>query len=396
MALTDVEDYPSSSGQLELGGLLASELRALGLQDVEQDSNGLVWATLPGNVDAPIVAFNAHVDTSPETSGANVMPQVIENYAGGDIALPADASQVITVAENPELKELIGQTIITTDGTTLLGADDKAGVAIIMEMVATLVEARTAGVTIPHGDIRVLFTCDEEIGHGVDHVDLTKLAAEVCYTLDGPAANRIDVETFSADGADIVIKGINIHPAIAKDRMVNAVRAAAEFVARMPREALAPETTCEREGFLHPYQITGGVEGVQLKVLLRDFDTDKLEDHAKILQRIQGDVLEMFPGVTIDLNLHPQYRNLGDGLKSDPRTVEYAEEAHRRLGRSPERHIIRGGTDGSRLTELGLPTPNLSSGQHNPHSPLEWACLEEMVSAVEVCIELAKVWAEKK
>ena len=397
MANPDATDYPSSPGQSELGAVLASELRQIGLADVEQDAHGLVWATLPGNVpDAPVVALNSHVDTSPETSGANVKPQVIENYQGGDIALPGDTRQIIRVADNPELNTLLGTTLITTDGTTLLGGDDKAGLAIIMETVATLMEAKNSGrEKISHGDIRVLFTCDEEIGHGVDHVDLKKLAADVCYTLDGPAADRIDVETFSADGAEITFQGVNIHPAIAKDRMVNAVRAASEFVSRLPRRALSPESTCEREGFLHPYQFSGGVGEAKLSVLLRDFDTEKLADHAKILDRIQGDVRELFPGISIDIQIRTQYRNLGDGLAADPRTIEYAEEAHRRLGRTPERHIIRGGTDGSRLTELGLPTPNLSSGQHNPHSPLEWACLDEMVAAVEVCVELAKVWAEK-
>ena len=391
MANPEVKDYPSSPGQRELGALLASELRELGLQEVEQDEFGLVWATVPGRVEnCPVVALNSHVDTSPETSGANVQPQVIEDYQGGDLTLPGDPQQVIRMAENPELNALHGCTLITTDGTTLLGADDKAGLAIIMETVATLL----ANTRVAHGPIRVLFTCDEEIGHGVDHVDLDKLAADVCYTLDGPAANNIDVETFSADGAEIKIRGINIHPAIAKDRMVNAIRAAAEFVARLPRE-MAPESTCDREGFLHPYQISGGVESVDIRVLLRDFDTDKLQDQAKLLARIRGEVLELFPGLALDITIKQQYRNLGDGLGRDPRAVEYAEEAHRRLGRVAKRDIIRGGTDGSRLTELGLPTPNLSSGQHNPHSPLEWACLDEMAAAVEVLIELVQVWAEK-
>ncbi len=395
MADPDRHDYPSSSGQRELGAMLVGELQSMGVKEVEQDAQGLVWARLPGTVaSAPVVAFNAHVDTSPETSGENIQPQIIGDYQGGDIVLSADPTQIIKVAENPELRLLHGKTLITTDGTTLLGADDKAGVAILMETIATLIELKAQGKSIPHGDLRILFTCDEEIGRGVDHVDLSKLDATVCYTVDGPAANRIDVETFSADAAEIKIKGINIHPAIAKDRMVNAVRAAAEFVARMPRDTLAPEATCEREGFLHPYQISGGVEAVYLRVLLRDFDTDKLGGHAEVLQTIRTEVLNQFPGLEIELNIQPQYRNLADGLKVDSRVVAFAEEAHRRLGRTPERHIIRGGTDGSRLTELGLPTPNLSSGQHNPHSPLEWACVDEMVAAVEVCIEIAKVWSE--
>lgn len=386
--------YPSSPGQLALGKVLVEELKAMGIEDAEQDAFGIVYATVPATVNhaAPVVAFNAHVDTSPETTGAGVKPQVIESYAGGDIVLPGDARQVIRVANNPELAELVGKTLITTDGTTLLGSDDKSGVAVIMELAATLMENRS----VPHGPVRILFTCDEEIGHGVDHVDQKRLAADVCYTLDGGGADEIDIETFSADLAIVRVRGVNIHPSIAKGRMVNATRAAGEFLARLPRATLSPETTEDRQGFIHPYGIEGGVAEVTIKLILRDFDTPALDAQAELLSSIARPVECDFPGLSITIDRTPQYRNLGEGLKREPRAVEYAIEAHRRLGRTPELKIIRGGTDGSHLTAAGLPTPNLSTGEHNPHSPLEFTCLEEMVAAVEVLVELVQVWGEKR
>ena len=389
----EAEGYPSSTGQLVLGQQLVSELADLGIVDACQDEHGIITATVPATArpDAPVVALNAHLDTSPETSGRDVQPQVIRGYQGGDIILPKDRSRVIRVDENPELAALVGCTLITTDGTTLLGGDDKAGIAVIMETVAHLMEHRSLG----HGPVRILFTCDEEIGHGVDHVDVSALDAAVCYTLDGPGAAEIDVETFSADLATVTVRGVNIHPSIAKGRMVNALRAAGEFVAALPRERLSPETTCDREGFLHPYSMEGGVEEVALQILLRDFDTDQLTVLAERLRELAGATAARFPGCEIRVETLPQYRNLRDGLAREPRAVEYAAEAHRRLNREPALTVIRGGTDGSRLTELGLPTPNLSTGQHNPHSPLEWACLEEMQQAVEVLVELLQVWCEK-
>ena len=387
-----VADYPSSPGQIVLGRMLADELRGLGLRDVEHDEHGLVLATVPATCSelAPVVALNSHVDTSPETSGRGVRPQVIRAYTGGDIPLPGDPDRIIRVADNPELNEMRGHTLITTDGTTLLGADDKAGLAIIMEVVQHLQEHAE----VPHGPVRVLFTCDEEIGRGVDHVDLEKLAADVCYTLDGPAAGHIDVETFSADLATVCFRGVNIHPAIAHQRMVNAIKAVAAFIQRLPSDRLSPETTRKREGFVHPYVIEGGVAEVRLKVLLRDFDTVRLQDYANLLRRMAAEVTKEIPGTDVDIDVAIQYRNLADGLAKEPRAVAFAEAAHQRLGFPCYQSMIRGGTDGSRLTELGLPTPNLSSGQHNPHSPLEWACLEEMSQAAEVVIELLQVWAE--
>ena len=389
----DTQEYPSSPGQWELGQHLVNELTTMGLSNAQQDEHALVYATIPAThgIKAPVIAFNAHLDTSPETSGANVRPQLIENYSGGDIALPGNLSRVITVADNPDLKQLHGATLITTDGTTLLGGDDKAGIAIIMEAAAYLVEHAE----LRHGEIRLLFTCDEEIGRGVDRVDVPGLKAHVCYTLDGPAANTIDVETFSADEATVTVEGINIHPSIGKDRMVNAVRVAASFLDQLPSDRLSPETTEGRQGFLHPYRIVEGqVDKVVIKVLLRDFDTLALEDHASLLHAAAKSTESAFPGATVTIEVRKQYRNLGEVLGREPRAVQFAECAHERLGRKATREVIRGGTDGARFTELGLPTPNLSSGQHNPHSPLEWACLDEMVAATEVVVELAQVWAE--
>ncbi|MGE0608876.1 MAG: peptidase T [Pirellulales bacterium] len=386
--------YPSSAGQLELGRLLVQELLAIGLQDARQDQHGIVMATLPATVPhkSPLVALCAHFDTSPETTGKNVQPQVVRDYDGRDLVLPGDTTRVIKVAENPELAGMLGHTIITTDGTTLLGADDKAGIAVIVELLAYLAEHPE----IPHGPLRACFTCDEEIGHGVDYIDLAALDATVCYTLDGGGRDMIDNETFSADLALVTVRGVNIHPSIGKGRMVNAVRAAAAFVARLPRDHLSPETADGRDGFLHPYHISGGVAEATLRILLRDFETKALADQAALLrdaaQQVEGEIA----GCSIDVQIQPQYRNMRDGLGKEPRAVALAEEALRRLGRTPVLAQIRGGTDGSRMTEMGLPTPNLSTGEHNPHSPLEWTCLEELAAAAEGLVSLAVVWGEQK
>ncbi len=386
--------YPSSTGQLELGKLLVGQLREIGLDDAAQDEHGIVMATLPSSVDEdlPVIAFNSHFDTSPETTGAGVKPQVIRNYPGGDITLPADPRRIIQVDENPELDTLVGKTLITTDGTTLLGGDDKAGIAVIIEAMQRLIEQPDAA----HGPIRVLFTCDEEIGHGVDQVDLENLAAVAGYTLDGPAAGDIDIETFSADLATITITGVNIHPSIAKDRMVNAMRAAGLFLAHLPERGISPETTSGRQGFLHPYKIEGGVAQVTIQILLRDFETAGLAVLAEHLHTAAAQTMTDWPGARVAVAIKTQYRNMAEGLDKEPRAVEYAEHAFRALGIEARKTIIRGGTDGSQLTEKGLPTPNLSTGQHNPHSPLEWACLEEMEQAVEVVVALAKQWAERR
>jgi len=383
--------YPSSAGQLELGKILVEELVQMGLPDSCQDEHGLIWATLPSNVSAETatIAWNAHLDTSPETSGEGVKPQVVENYQGGDLVLPGNREAIIRVAENPELNQLHGVTLITTDGTTLLGGDDKAGIAIIMETVEALLE----NPQIQHGKIQILFTCDEEIGHGVDFVDMQRLGAVAAYTVDGGQANEIDVETFSADLATITIRGVNIHPSIAKDRMVNAMRVAGSFLDRLPRD-LSPEKTDGRDGFIHPYSLSGGVAEVTIHLILRDFETAQLAQQQQLLHSLSEQLGQENPEVTIDVSVIPQYRNMAAGLSREPRAVAYAQLAHERLGRVAQLTTVRGGTDGSQLTEKGLPTPNLSSGQHNPHSPLEWACLDEMVQAAEVLQELAQVWQE--
>lgn len=391
-ARDDAAGYPSSPGQLELGRMLVEELRQMGIADAAQDEHGIVLATIPSTLDrpAPTIAFCAHLDTSPETPGANVRPQVIENYAGGDLVLPGDSRRVIRVADCPELETLAGCTLITSDGATLLGGDDKAGVAVIMEAAECLMADRQR----KRGAVRICFTCDEEIGRGVQHLDIPRIGAIACYTLDGQGAGTIDVETFSADLALVAVRGRNIHPSIAKGKMINAVRAAGDFLTRIPRDRLAPEVTEGREGFLHPYEISGGVGQVRLKILLRDFATPALENHAELLRRAAEQTARAVPGAELEIEVKTQYRNMGEGLAREPRAVDYARRALEKLGGKAELAIVRGGTDGSRLTEMGLPTPNLSTGQHSPHSPLEWACLEEMQKAVQWIMAIAETWAE--
>ena len=391
------KSYPSSVGQIELGTLLANELRQIRLEEVAQDKYSIVRAALPAakniaqkNEEVPTIAFCAHLDTSPETDGHNVKPHVVKNYDGADLVLPGNASRVIRKVDNPELKSLIGKTIITSDGTTLLGADDKDGLAVIIEAITRMVEDPEA----KHGPIRLCFTCDEEIGHGTDHIDVQNLGATVCYTLDGQGADQIDVETFSANLAIVTIKGVNIHPSIAKRRMTNAVRVASSFLQRIQLGKKSAETTEKREPFVHPYEISGSVAQTTLKILLRAFEANQLLKFAEDIQRAADATVIEFPNAEIDISITKQYRNMAEGLRREPRAIKYAQQALRRLGRNPKLTIVRGGTDGSRLTELGLPTPNLSCGQHSPHSPLEWACLEEMEQAVEWLIELAAVWSE--
>ncbi|MBL8865937.1 MAG: peptidase T [Planctomycetia bacterium] len=384
--------YPSTPGQLVLGAKLRDELLAMGYADAVQDEHGIVFATIPGNVpNSPTIAFNAHVDTSPETSGKNVDPQVIRNYPGGDIVLPKDPAKVIRVADAPELAALVGKTIITTDGTTLLGGDDKAGVAVIMELARILAEHPT----IPHGPIRVVFTCDEEIGKGVLHLDPKQIGAVVAYTLDGQGVGELEAETFSADKATVTISGVNIHPGIAKGKMLNAVKLAGEFLAKLPQGRLSPETTEDREGFLHPYVVEGGVGKTTLHILLRDHETAKLAEYAELLRAAAAAVMVEHPKAVVDVAITPQYRNMREGIAKEPRAMAYAEVAVKRAGFAPKHCIIRGGTDGAQLTAKGLPTPNISTGEHNIHSPLEWVCLEELEANVRVLVELVQVWAGK-
>jgi tripeptide aminopeptidase len=384
---------PSTAKQLDLCRLLESECRELGLVDVSLDEFGIVMATIPATLagHAPTIAWVAHVDTSPETTGTGVKPVVHSPYAGGDIVLPGDPSKIVRAADNPDLERLVGGTIVTTDGTTLLGADDKAGVAVIMSAAAHLV----AHPEIPRGPIRLCFTCDEEIGHGVDHLDLKKLGALCAYTLDGDGAGTVDCETFSADQAIVTVTGVNIHPSIGKGKMVNAVRILSEFLNLLPDDRLSPETTSGREGFIHPYSIEGGVAQARARIILRDFETPKLAEYAALLEQIAADLRSKYFRAAIEIRIVDQYRNMREGLAHEPRALAKALVATRAAGLEPRQTIIRGGTDGSRLTALGLPTPNLATGEHNPHSPLEWTSLEEMQHAVDVLVALARAWASE-
>jgi tripeptide aminopeptidase len=383
--------YPSTPGQLILGQMLRDELLALGLR-ARQNEHGIVFATIPANVpNVPAIAFNSHVDTSPETSGKDVNPQVIRNYDGNDLVLPMDRTKVIRVGDSPELAALVGKTIVTTDGTTLLGGDDKAGVAVIMELARILVEHPS----IPHGTVQIVFTCDEEIGKGVLHLDPSEIGADVAYTLDGQGVGEIEAETFSADKATVTITGVNIHPAIAKGRMVNAVRIAGAFLDRLPKRTLAPEVTADRDGFLHPYIVEGGVGKTTIHILLRDFETPELATKANMLRELATALMREYPEAKIEVAIGQQYRNMRDGIAKEPRAVQFAAEAAKRAGINPTFPVIRGGTDGAQLTAKGLPTPNLSTGEHNIHSPLEWVCLEEMDANVRVLVELVQVWAGK-
>lgn len=383
--------YPSSESQRRLGRILCDELAAMSVTDARQDENALVWGTVPASDggDSPTVALVAHVDTSPEAPSESIQPQVVKAYDGRDILLSSGDS--ITTESCCDLNSLIGKTLITTDGRTLLGGDDKAGVAIIMELAQTLIE----NPHLPHGPLRVLMTCDEEIGRGTDKIDLDLLDATVAYTLDGGGAGAIDVETFSADAATVRFTGHNIHPAIAKDRMVNALRAASQFVANLPPDQ-TPETTDGRAGFIHPYTITGGVGEATVELILRSFETDGLVQYAEQIRSVADSIVEQTPGLEVDVAIRRQYRNLGEGLAALPDAVDLAEQAFENLARPCTKTIVRGGTDGSQLTEKGLPTPNLSSGQHNIHSVREFACLDEMVEAVEHLVELLSLWSERR
>ncbi len=387
------DSSPSTAKQLELSRLLAKECNELGLQDVSLSEHGVVMATLPATVshEAPTIAWLAHVDTSPEYSSEQVHPIIHENYAGGDIVLPADFTKVIMVAQNPALADLIGETIITTDGTTLLGADDKSGITAIM----TAVEHLLAHPEIEHGPIRICFTVDEEIGRGIENLDLNTLNACCGYTLDSEGWGRIDSETFSADLAIITVHGVNTHPSEAKGKMVNAIRVLSALIDRLPKRTLSPETTSGREGFMHPYHFEGGVSEATARIILRDFEEPLLTAQAEILNQIAGTLRAEYPDAEIQVTIKKQYRNMRDGMEKEPRALSKAIEATDAAGMTPTLDIIRGGTDGSLLTEAGLPTPNLSSGQHNPHSPLEWTSEKEMQAASNVLVELAKLWGQE-
>ena len=383
---------PSTEKQKDLGRLLVQDLLAIGLADAHLDEHGNVYATVPSNTNmaVPVICFCSHMDTAPDFSGKGVKPQVVENYAGGDIQLKGDPKQIIRVAENPELNNQIGNDIITSDGTPLLGADDKAGIAEIIAAAQFLME----NPDIRHGTVKLLFTTDEEIGRGVDKVDLKKLGADFAYTLDGSTAGEIEAETFSADRVDITITGVAIHPGYATGKMENAIKIAAAIIARLPKDG-GPEATSGKEGFIHPTDLSGVLEKSELSFIIRDFVDAGLTEKEEMLEGIVRDVMKDYPGSSYSFKVTEQYRNMKVVLDRHPETVDYAVEAVRRAGMEPVMSSIRGGTDGSRLSHMGLPCPNIFAGGHAFHSPLEWVSRQDMEKAVATVIELVKIWEEK-
>lgn len=383
---------PSTPGQLALMRLLERELRDIGLSDVVVDGNGYLMATVPATVsrDVPVIGFIAHVDTSPEMSGANVTPIVHEKYDGRDIVLPDDPTAVLRAADTPALAARIGDDIVTASGTTLLGADDKAGVAEIMAAVEYLVRHPE----IPHGTIRIAFTPDEEIGRGADRFDVARFGASCAYTLDGGSRGELEYESFSADLFTATFIGFNTHPGYAKGVMVNSIRAAADFIASLPRDEMTPETTEGYDGYVHPYSVDASVDRTTVKVLIRDFLTGELGTKRALLEHLARQAASRHAGCRLETTLTPQYRNMREVLDRHPDVVERARLAMRRAGIEPIERPIRGGTDGSRLSFMGLPTPNLFAGEHDFHSRLEWVSVQDMEKAVEVIVELARVWAE--
>lgn len=384
---------PSTAKQKDLGRLLVADLREAGLADAAMDDNGYVYATLPATSakQVPVVCFCSHMDTSPDAPGAGVRPQVHRNYQGGDIALPADPSQVIRFAEHPALKDQIGNDIVTADGTTLLGADNKAGLAEIVDAMRFL----AAHPEIPHGTLKVLFTPDEEIGRGVDKADLKRLSADVAYTIDGETAGQVEDETFSADGATVTIQGVPAHPGFAKGAMENAVKIAARVIENLPKDTCSPETTEGKEGFIHPLNISAELDRATLKFILRDFTTAGLKEKAAVLDRAVRSALAGFPRSSCRIEVKEQYRNMKEVLDRHPQVVENALEAVRRAGLTPKKASIRGGTDGSRLSFMGLPCPNIFAGEHAFHSRLEWVSVQDMQAAVRTIVHLAALWEER-
>jgi len=367
--------------------------RIFGLADAGVDEHGYVYATIPANTEksVPVICFCSHMDTSPDCSGANVKPQIIHNYQGGDIVLPGDPAQVIRVADNPALTTQIGNDIVTSDGTTLLGADNKAGVAEIMDAAQFLL----ANPQLKHGPIKILFTPDEEIGRGVDKVDMQKLGAEFGYTIDGESAGHLEDETFSADAATVTITGVSAHPGFAKGKMEHAIKIAARIVERLPRDTCSPETTEGKEGFLHPVGISGSLESATIDFIVRDFADQGLRGKEQLLETIVMDVMRDFPRSTYRFEVKPQYRNMKQVIDRHPAVVDNAIEAIRRAGLQPQRTSIRGGTDGSRLSFMGLPCPNIFAGEHAFHSRTEWVSVQDMQAAVRTIVHLATIWEER-
>ncbi len=393
------ETVPSTEGQLKFGKILAGELEELGLLDIVIDEYGIVMATLPSNLPAghparnkvPVVGLLAHMDTSPDVSGKYVKPVIHRKYQGGDIVLPGDESQTIKVDENPTLKLYHGTDIITSDGTTLLGADDKAGIAAIMTALQTLVRNPDR---YKHGDVRISFTIDEEIGTGIGYFDIERFAADVAYTIDGSTVGEISNETFNAKTAIVRVTGRDIHPGYAKDIMINSIRIVSAFIDRLPPD-VSPERTADREGYIHPNQLSGTTHTSEVRMLLRDFYDEGMEEKERIVRSIVEELRNEYPGAIIELEIQESYRNMRYWLDDDPRVTDYAKEAIRRAGLEPHLKPIRGGTDGARLTERGLPTPNIFTGGENFHSRQEWLAVKGLEKSVETILNLVEVWVEK-
>lgn len=384
---------PSTAKQKNLGKLLVEELLAMGISDAHLDQYGYVYATIPANTDkkVPVICFCSHMDTSPDSSGKDVKPIVHKNYDGLDIILPDEPNIIIKQSEHPDLAEQIGNDIVTASGTTLLGADNKAGLAEIMDAAHYLINHPE----IKHGTIKILFTPDEEIGRGTDKVDLAKLGADFGYTIDGEKRGTIEDETFSADGLMITIHGVSAHPGFAKGKMESAIKAAGEILARLPKDHLSPETTSGKDGFVHPVTVNGTIEEASIKFIIRDFNDEKLKEHAAILHDIVKNVMKAYPNSTFTFEVTEQYRNMKKVLDQHPEVADYALEAIRRAGLKPIRNSIRGGTDGSRLSFMGLPCPNIFAGEHAFHSKYEWVSVQDMEKAVQTIVHLAMIWEER-
>ncbi|MEW6196978.1 MAG: peptidase T [Bacteroidota bacterium] len=385
--------FPSDPKQLELSKALVDELKEIGMQEVEIDEFGYVTATLPSNTNknVPVIGFISHVDTSPAVTGKNVNPVVHKNYQGGDIVLPNDKTKIIDAAGNPELKSLIGQDIITTDGTTLLGADDKAGIAEIIDAMNYMI----AHPQVKHGKIRICFTPDEEVGRGTEKFNVQKFGAKYAYTIDGSTRGEVETETFSADAVVIKLNGKNVHPGYAKGKMINSIKVAATFLELLPKENLSPETTEKREGYVHPTSVNGNESQTIIKFIIRDFEADKLKEYENYLKSLVETAVARHPGSSYEFEVIEQYRNMKYILDQHPEVEAYAIESLNRLGIKPIKSSIRGGTDGSRLSYMGLPTPNLFAGGHNFHAYTEYVSIQDMEASVKNIVALAQIWEEK-
>ena len=387
------ETCPSTEKQKNLGRLLVSELLEMGLSDAHLDDFGYVYASIPGNTEkqVPVICFCSHMDTSPDCSGENVKAIVHQNYQGQDIILPDDSTQIISMNDHPDLKNQIGNDLITASGLTLLGADNKAGIAEIMDAAQFLINHPE----IKHGTIKILFTPDEEIGRGVDHVDIKKLGADFAYTIDGESAGSIENETFSANGVKVIIHGISAHPGFAKNKMESAIKIASAIISLLPKATLAPESSSDLEGFIHPVSISGSVEVAEIEFIIRDFDTESLKSHELVLEQTIQQVIKAYPNSSYEFSVEEQYRNMKSVLDRYPQLTQLGIEAIERTGLKAKLQRIRGGTDGSRLSFMGLPCPNIFAGEHAFHSKQEWVSIQDMQKAVQTLVNLAIIWEEK-